>query len=250
MVCSSRALAYYTYSPYLMLTVRTGPPTTAEPGAPARRPRPRGAHPDAHSQVPETSDADLPPGPGGREAGIGLVATVGPDAGLRRDGDRTPPRAGDQPLAGAARSPSGRRRPALGSPVRHQRGDPRQRPHRPTSWRYGAARNHRHGAAGDGPVRGQLPAPRGRPGQPAVLGRAGDRRGGPAGEPGARRPSRGGLRPGPGGQQRELRPAAARPTDLFRRGTAERAGQPGPRVSRCIGPGPAGPSASPREGRQ
>ncbi len=72
------ALAYYTYSPYLMLTVRTGPPTTAERVS-SPTPKAKGAPTRTPTPVPETSDVDLPPGPGGREAGIGLVATVGPE---------------------------------------------------------------------------------------------------------------------------------------------------------------------------
>lgn len=72
------ALAYYTYSPYLMLTVRTGPPTTAEP-LPSATPKAKGSPTPTPTPGTQTSDADLHPGPGGREAGIRLVATVGPN---------------------------------------------------------------------------------------------------------------------------------------------------------------------------
>jgi hypothetical protein len=72
------ALAYFTYSPYLMMTVRTGPPTTAETVS-SPTPRAEGAPTPTPTPGPKVSDADQLPGPGGREAGIRLVASVGPN---------------------------------------------------------------------------------------------------------------------------------------------------------------------------
>ena len=73
------ALAYYTYSPYLMMPMPAGPPTAAEPASsltatPTRSPAPTSA------PSPDAPDADVPPDdPGGRDAGIRLVAAVGQD---------------------------------------------------------------------------------------------------------------------------------------------------------------------------
>jgi hypothetical protein len=77
------ALAFYTYSPYLSLTAGAGGPVTS-------------AVPTGSSSVPSTAsvttsttpspsptvgaaDRDLPPGPGGQEPGVLLLAVVRPD---------------------------------------------------------------------------------------------------------------------------------------------------------------------------
>ena len=76
LVCSLlvTALAYYTYAPYLMLTVQTGPPA-AEP---AFSPTPRAMRSPTPTSgaSPDAPDADLSADPGGRDPGIRLVATV------------------------------------------------------------------------------------------------------------------------------------------------------------------------------
>jgi hypothetical protein len=77
------AFAFYTYSPYLSLTAAPdGLATTAAPSASAP-PDPSTASPAPSSTaVPSPTagapDRDLPPGPGGQEPGIRLVATVRP----------------------------------------------------------------------------------------------------------------------------------------------------------------------------
>jgi hypothetical protein len=77
------ALAFYTYSPYLSLTAGPGglTPSAAPPTGPAPGPSPASATPSPTSSASSTAgsaDSNLPPGPGGQEPGVRLVATVRP----------------------------------------------------------------------------------------------------------------------------------------------------------------------------
>ena len=75
------ALAYYTYSPYLMMPMPAGPPTTAEPALePDGRLRRTRPPPTSAPQLPRLPTLTChPDDPGGRDPGIRLVAAVGQD---------------------------------------------------------------------------------------------------------------------------------------------------------------------------
>jgi hypothetical protein len=77
------ALAFYTYSPYLSLAAAPdGPATSTTPssGAPSGTSSASSAPSSTRSPLPRAAspDRNLPPGPGGQQPGIRLVATVLP----------------------------------------------------------------------------------------------------------------------------------------------------------------------------
>lgn len=73
------SFAFYTYSPYLTLTIPVGPPTTAEPASSPTAGGRRSAAPTptpTPTPTPSAADAGRPVDPGRRDPGIRLVATV------------------------------------------------------------------------------------------------------------------------------------------------------------------------------
>ena len=75
------ALAFYIYSPYLTLTAATGgTPASAGPATRVSAPAATGSAIPSSTPPPSATalapDPDLPPGPGGQQPGIKLVATV------------------------------------------------------------------------------------------------------------------------------------------------------------------------------
>ena len=75
------AVAFYTYSPYLSVTAAprglatsAAPPSNASPGPSTASPAP----PSTSRPTADSGDRNLPPGPGGQDPGIRLVATVLP----------------------------------------------------------------------------------------------------------------------------------------------------------------------------
>jgi hypothetical protein len=77
------ALAFYTYSPYLSLTAASGGLVTTEAASAGAPSEPSTASPapsstSTPSPTAGAPDRNLPPGPGGQEPGIRLVATVRP----------------------------------------------------------------------------------------------------------------------------------------------------------------------------
>lgn len=71
------SFAFYTYSPYLTLTIPVGPPTTAEPAPSSSTGGRMSAAPTpTPTPTPSAADAGRPVDPGRRDPGIRLVATV------------------------------------------------------------------------------------------------------------------------------------------------------------------------------
>ena len=81
------ALAFYTYSPDLSLTAARGGPTTSAESVSSASPARSTASPTPSltplpSPTGQAPEADLPPGPGGQQPGVRLLATVLPGGGL------------------------------------------------------------------------------------------------------------------------------------------------------------------------